>query len=309
MYRSNSLQTRLQCCKLIFFFQYPSEWRNILQLNKKDHVRIILVQSKLLRVIEAKLAIYKEYASEIDSENLLLQHVFEDCDEISKLSAHKKLSWISGVVECLSKLIPLKHLSTILDKAADCVLTEKNISLMCNAFRTDDDGTCVGPVHDHPNTYFLSFNVKKFKELLIRNVVKRIGNSLGFEIYDGILQYVDAGIRNELEIVLQFKLEICNNVSSIVEVTVESMISQKSGVFQDLGEFLGTLVMPVDVNSVQWRSQTAREIYTKIWDCKHSILDTILNQMKATAADLETVSIQLRKAKSKIQLTDQTKCK
>uniref|UniRef100_A0A8W8MXB2 Uncharacterized protein n=1 Tax=Magallana gigas TaxID=29159 RepID=A0A8W8MXB2_MAGGI len=45
------------------------DWERFLQDNRENQVRVILIHSKSLRVIEAKLKVYKEYKTVIDSES------------------------------------------------------------------------------------------------------------------------------------------------------------------------------------------------------------------------------------------------
>lgn len=84
-----------------------------------------MIHSKSLRVIEAKLKVYKEYKTVIDSGKIFLQHVYDDYEEISKLSAHSKMTWLCSVVQNLRK--SLDCLNTILEEDMDRVLTEENI--------------------------------------------------------------------------------------------------------------------------------------------------------------------------------------
>lgn len=62
---------------------------DFLRLNKDNIIRLILINSRFLRVIEAKHSVYREFQSDIASGKIYLQHVIEDYDEIAKVSAWK----------------------------------------------------------------------------------------------------------------------------------------------------------------------------------------------------------------------------
>lgn len=288
------------------FFKRPSDWEKILQVNHNDHVRLILVQSKYLRVIEAKLKVYNEYKDEIESENILLQHVFDDYDEIAKLCAYKKLSWIFGIVECSRKLFNRKRLPSIINEALDCVLTPEYIRRLCRGCIIYFDGNHVGSVDDSP---YISFSVEKVMVSVITYTLQEIGKTLGSEIYDGILQYIELQTRGELEMVLKYlELKLCNSTSFTVK-SLEGLLLPRTPVFKAFGEHIVNVLNPVDVNSKEWRDTVARDIYKKFCDKRHLIFDTVLKQIIATSDDLDIFSERLGKAREKIQLMHQNTCK
>lgn len=88
-----------------------------------------MIHSKSLRVIEAKLKVYREYKTDIDSSNIFLQHVYDDFGEVSKLSVHNKLTWLLDAVKSLRW--NMYYLYRIVKNFTDIVLTEKNILKLC----------------------------------------------------------------------------------------------------------------------------------------------------------------------------------
>lgn len=292
------------------FFKRPSDWKKILQVNHNDHVRLILVQSKYLRVIEAKLKVYNEYKDEIESENLLLQHVFDDYDEIAKLCAYKKLSWIFGIVECSRILFNRKRLPRIINEALDCVLTPEYIRRFCRGCIIYIDGNPVGSVDDSPYMFYNYFSVEKSMVSVIIYTLEEIGKTLGAEIYDGILQYIELQTRGELEIVLKYlELKLCNSTSFTVKSSLEELLLPRTPVFKAFVKHIVNVLNPVDVNSKEWRDTVARDIYKKFCDKRHLIFDTVLKQIIATSEDLDIFSERLGKAREKIQLMHQNTCK
>lgn len=291
-------------------FKRPSDWKKILQVNHNDHVRLILVQSKYMRVIEAKLKVYNEYKVEIESGNILLHHVFDDYDEIAKLCANKKLSWILGIVECSLKLFNRKRMPRIINEALDCVLTPTYIRRFCRACKLDVDGIAVGSVDDSPYMCYISSSVENMMEQIIRYTLQEMGKTLGSEIYDGILQYIELQARGKLEMVLKdLESKLCNSLSIIVKSSLEGLLVPRIPGFRAFDELVVNVLTPVDVNCKEWRDKVARAFYKKICDKRHLIFDTVLKQIVATSEDLEHFLERLRKAREKIQLIHQNTCK
>lgn len=114
----------------VSFLKNSNDWERFLQADQKDPVKVILVHSKSMRVIEAKLKVYREYKTVIDSSNLFLQHVYDDVEEISKLSVHNKLTWLSDAVKTFRK--NLKYLNTILKSDMDDIFTEEYLLEPCH---------------------------------------------------------------------------------------------------------------------------------------------------------------------------------
>lgn len=118
--------------KFIFvsLLKNSNDWERFLQANQKVPVKVILIHSKSVRVLEAKLKIYREYKTAIDSSNILLQHEYDDIEEISKLSAHNKLTWLCDAVKTFR--INLNYLNKILKYETDSVLNEYDLEELCH---------------------------------------------------------------------------------------------------------------------------------------------------------------------------------
>lgn len=114
----------------VSFLKNSNDWERFLQADQRDPVKVILVHSKSMRVIEAKLKVYRKYKTVIDSSNLFLQHVYDDVEKISKLSVHNKLTWLSDAVKTFRK--NLKYLNTILKSDIDDILTEEYLLELCH---------------------------------------------------------------------------------------------------------------------------------------------------------------------------------
>lgn len=75
--------------------------------------------------------------------------------------------------------------------------------------------------------------------------------------------------------------------------------------------FFITIFRPVDVNSEEWRSQVADEIYFNIWKkgLLYSILDNLTNLYRKTREDFEFVTSELEEFQKRVIPEDQKQCK
>lgn len=292
----------------MFFFKDPNQWRKFLQANFPYDVGLILVHSKSIDVMKSKIMVYKEYKNHFDSKGLFLQHITEEYDDISKLSAYKKIFWMCEIFELLCRILPADGLDAVLVKAVDRVLTPKNIKEICHRTAIKDGENYIGSVDDSSYRCFSSFTVQRIKRLLVCEVRQHIGQSLLGEICFTILNGVDSPCRRKLEPVLHF-LEFKINEQ------VKSLMNELANLSNPMtvGDFFLTLITTVDVNSKEWRSHVGREIYMKIREDKKRIVDlvskSVSDKMLPTAKDLDSVCKYLKKAKENLRPTSVKECK
>nr|XP_034317809.1 uncharacterized protein LOC105338984 [Crassostrea gigas] len=242
------------------------DWERFLQDNRENQVRVILIHSKSLRVIEAKLKVYKEYKTVIDSGKIFLQHVYDDYEEISKLSAHSKMTWLCSVVQNLRN--NLDCLNTILEEDMDRVLTEENILTPSQKTRT---------FSDFPEISTLGEN----KEFIL-STLERTLEELGSTIYSEISKHFESQINS---------LHLLNLKRRIHGVLIHILISNLSW----------SESKNMNVNSEEMRENVARDISSK----KNDILKDVLSAIAATDDDLKNVSLKLNTAISELKLNDQ----
>lgn len=259
--------------KYSFIFKDSDDWERFLQDNREDQVRVILIHSKSLRVIEAKLKVYREYKTVIDSGKIFLQHVYDDFEEISKLSAHNKMTWLCSVVKTLRN--NLDCLNTILEKDTDIVFTEENILKPCQkAFVLSD-------FFDFPEISTFGENKQ-----LILSTLERTLEVLGSTIYFEISKHFES----QIKMINLLKLEL-----RIHSVLIHKLISNLSW----------SQSKNVNVNSEEIRENVARDISKK----KNDILKDILSAIEATDDDLKNVSLKLNTVIRELKLIDQIKGK
>lgn len=67
--------------------------------GKENIPRVILIRSKYISVVEAKLEVYRKYELKINKGDIFLQHEYEEYDEVAKLSAYATISTFCCYVE------------------------------------------------------------------------------------------------------------------------------------------------------------------------------------------------------------------
>lgn len=231
-----------------------------------------MIHSKSLRVIEAKLRVYREYKTLIDSGKIFLQHVYDDFEEISKLSAHRKITWLCSVLQTLRN--NLDCLNTILERDMERILTEENI------LTPSQEAFVLSDFFYFPEIHKLGEN----KELIL-STLKRTLEVLGSTIYSEISKHFESQIKMTKR---EFELRI-NRVLIHIFISNLSLSESKN----------------MNVNSEEMRENVARDISRK----KSDILKDVLSAIAATDEDLKNVSLKLNAAISELKLNDQIKGK
>lgn len=298
--------------------QESIEWQNFLQANKKDEVRIILIKSECMSVIEAKLSVYKKFKPYIDSENIVLLHEFEEYDEIAKLSARKKLTCLSDELEKLSGEIPL-DLKEIFNKAERKCLTKEKIRDICyNADINDDDDNRIGTVYSSAYLCYSVFTVKKLKVILVRETLNGIGNSLSSEICNEILHHIKSNVKSGLvngfaELQKELSENLYYSVKDIVITAIFFIFSSWIGLIVTVGMLFVTLVWPEDINSESWRQKVADEIYEKVKENKSAILEKVRPKLddrcRETSTELKNVAQKVLTLRENIHVENQGQSK
>lgn len=310
----NLLRTLLK----YFFFQNSNEWTHFLQRDKNDEIRVILIHSKSLPLIQAKLVVYKTYESEIKSKHIFLHHEFDDYEEISKMSAKQKLLRFRLTVDVLSESIPSREIPNIIKEAASQALTSQNIRQLCFDAFIDDEGKNVGTVANAPYRCYSLITVRRLKENLADKTLLKIGESLGSEICIGILEHIQTKVKAKLKsdlISLRFELspKVFASLTLIVTSIFMFIFNPLLGLLIAAGTFFATLWWSVDVNSTEWREKVADEIYDKVKEKRRTILEKIQPEIeslcKKASTELDRVSKNIRVLEEEIKIIPLDQCK
>lgn len=281
-------------------------------------MKVILVHSKSLRVVETKLRVYKEYEMLFRSKTLQLQHEYEDFDEIAKKSANAKVSFFQRIIHSLLESIPFKKLTVIVSKAAEHSLTQLNFREICyNAFIID--GEDVGTVYN--NSYICRFflTVRRIKRRLVRSALRKICKLLGFKICKDIMRDIEfaMGTMHMSEDQRQLRIDISDTFIETLTFEITSFLISlcdpiDSAIFA-AGSFLECFLYSVDVNSSTWRRKVADETYMMVSKHQEDIVKKVLllveNMCKKTTEDIKYVSRSLQKWKEKTECMDMVECK
>lgn len=256
----------------VSILQNSDDWERFLQANQKDPVKVILIHSKSVRVIEAKLKVYKKYNTVIDSSNLFLQHEYDDFENVSKLSVHNKLTWLNGVVETFRN--NLNNLIRILKNESNSVLTEDYLKELCQ------------------HELFLNENIPLFKnktlgetDKFILGTMHIIIEKLGTTIFE-ISKDINLPMKKTNLLQLEFKIR---------RILIQIFVSNLSWKKRKIGYFYCKEI-PENV---------AREISGK----KSDLLKKIFSVIKATEEALKNASRILKTAIEDLKLINQSEGK
>lgn len=68
-------------------------------MNEDNFTRVILIKGNSLPVVDAKLIVYKKYEHVINKQKIILQHEYEEFDDVAKFIAYQMISLYCTFVE------------------------------------------------------------------------------------------------------------------------------------------------------------------------------------------------------------------
>lgn len=116
----------------MFFFLFQDNSQNAFQhfLDGDNPIKVILITSKSLPIVEAKLTVYKKYKHVINKKNIFLQHEHEEFDDVAKLIAYQKVMEFCSSVESVINAFSV-DLYKIVSDYEGRPLTANKIREMC----------------------------------------------------------------------------------------------------------------------------------------------------------------------------------
>lgn len=211
-------------------------------------MKVILVHSKSLRVVETKLRVYKKYEMLFRSKTLQLQHEYEDLDEIAKTSANANVSLFQRTIHSLLESIPFEKFANIVSKAATDYLTKLHFREICyNEFISDREN--VGTVHS--NSYVCRFflTVRRIQRTLVTNALRTFCKLLGFKICKDIMHDIEfaMGTMHMSEDQWLLRIDISDTFITTFTVEMTSFLSPlcdpiNSAIFA-AGSFFGSFLL------------------------------------------------------------------
>lgn len=278
--------------------------------KNKDVVKVILIHSKSLNVIEAKEIVYNEYKHRFYSENVYVQHASEDYDEISKLSGHRKITMYMQLVESLRESIPLSEIEYIVYRAGSRTFSKENITSVCFDAVIEESGN----TGSDPYYCRSFFTVRRLKRELVDKTLELVRQSLGSDVSREIQHHIAREFRDSFDTSQHFFTFIIpkfifDSMIFGIAIIAAYWINLIAGVIIYAVDIGATFLFAVNVNSPSWRRDIATEIHDNLAKNKEKVLKEITLNIKKrcteTINQLRDVSRQLEDFKKDIDLIDQ----
>lgn len=278
--------------------------------KNKNVVKVILIHSKSVNVVEAKEIVYNEYKHRLYSENVHVQHASEDYDTVFKLSGHRKITMYMQLVESLRQSIPLDDIENIVNRAASSTLSKENITRVCFDAVIQESGN----TDSDPYNCRSFLTVRRLKRELVDKTLDSVSQSLGSDVSSEIQRHIAREFRNRFDtsqLFFTFFIPIVIFDSMILGIGLIAAIwiNPIAGLIITVVGIGSTFLFTVNVNSTSWRRNVATEIHDNLATNKEKVLREISLNVKKRCIEtinrLRDVSRQLEDFKRKIHLIDQ----
>lgn len=99
-------------------------------MNADSPTKVILITSKYIPIVKAKLTVYKKYKHVINEKKIFLQHEHEEFDDVAKLIAYQKVTEFCSSVESVKNAFSVDLYKIVTDYFGK-PLTANKIREMC----------------------------------------------------------------------------------------------------------------------------------------------------------------------------------
>ena len=218
----------------------------------------------------------------LSSENIFLHHILENNENFPKLSGKQKLTHLKLTLENIIKGIPVDDLETLVERAADKVLTKESIRNKCFQAEIGDE-RYIGNVRDRPYICSNVFTVRRIKKTLVEKTMEDFAQIFGKEVclavQDKITSIIDGVNEKVLELDINLSRETFARLEHIIVGVVIDIVYKIVNFILEAIEItfraITTFVMTVDINSEAWRRKIADEIRSNLLEKKTLILHDI----------------------------------
>lgn len=258
-----------------------------------------------------------EYEVYLKEETIYIHHSLESAQNVFRFTAYEQVKSLGTVVESISKNVPIDGLGKILQEANDKVLSKDSIKELCYGILLKDKDGNIGTTAHASYSCRSMFTVRRLKEQLVDETLKKTAEALGSEICSGILNHIESKIKTKLEqhfsnLKFQIPDELFAKITVAVVTNVVTFFFPLIGVIFAVGTLVVTFVWPIDVNSREWRGKVADEIYETIDKNKNDIMRKIRPQVeqmcRQTVQELMAVSRTINDLIHCIGHTEQDAC-
>lgn len=242
--------------------------------------RVIFVDSKGISVIEAKLKVAREYIDARYPDNFFIHHNYDDNDELSKLSAFCKVSFICDKIKCMTKSIPVNQVVKVVSREVSKLSSKTTVSLFGGRSKRNDQS---------------GRDRLQSMQMLLEETIERICKLLGLLIYEKLMS------SSSLQIV------ICDTIPYEIyeKMLFEAMkINIISGYKTKFG-----FRNPEDVNFETFRRNVGDNLFQLIREKREDIVHCFKEMLIKTKLELEKILYTLESFGKRCQPNTITECK
>lgn len=218
------------------------------------------------------------YDSYLKEQTIYIHHVLENAEHVINKSLGTDTDSFSESVSAIS-------IKTIIQEATDKILSTESIKRFCCDIFLWDKNVAVGTTEDASYSCRSIFTVRRLKEQLVERTLHKTAEALGSEICSGILKHVESDFQTNLEQSfsdLKFKIsdELFEKITSVVVfIILVAFNNPLLGIIVALSTLVATFIWSVNVNSTDWRTEIADEIYGTVVKNNADILSNIEGQV------------------------------
>lgn len=279
------------------------------QVNNQNLVKVIMIKGDLLSVLETKKKVYQKYKELYDIQSFYLHHESEQYTEVAKLSAHQKVVSYKQFVESVRDSIPLENIEEIVKVVVNRALSKESITELCFDTVIQESGN----TKSDPYYCQLNSTLKRLKKELANETVHSVRKHLVSEICAKIQRHIKTEIQSKQNIDPAL-IQPFSNLSSLIRLgrlaaVIASIFNRRLGIIVALITIVGSLLVPVDVNSRSWRRDVANEIYKQIDENKKNLLRELTSDIRKsciiTVNHLNIIVGLLEDFRSRIHFSDE----
>lgn len=117
---------------LLYVCFFQNFWEcDFFEFRKENIVRVILIKSDFIGVIDVKLEVYRNYRFFIDLGMIVLYYVYDEYDEIVKLSVYCRILYFSDLIVGLINFFLIEFFGNVICKVMDKMLIKEKIEELC----------------------------------------------------------------------------------------------------------------------------------------------------------------------------------
>lgn len=316
LYICNKISYIFNHVKLNTIFKDPENWDKFLQAKEEDGIKVIRIQSRSIGVIKAKLQVYREFKDVIDTTNILLRHVLDNCSIIPNLSAHKKISSFCNAIEALERSISLCNIPDTLKKSPKLVFTQERLLCVCKDVIVKNIEKEVEFVKSSLQAHGSKESAKKIKDCLEEKIIFEIVDNLCYSIFDELFNHIQSHLVSNKRgsNFDKFNESRSENIRFLVAhalAPITSLVTSAS--YKAYASSHSSDESTFDVTSKLWREKITNELFLRIQKREKHIISRVgvnfQGLCEKTLEELKILRRELRKAQSGIQLVDQRNCK